>query len=99
MKNWIQQNYKRKNLNELVLGHLQYQDVGFTWSDDAQLFEFFLISREPKENQWKIAKVEHANQVDDVDCVVRILNFKDRTSNMRVNLPKNCTLFLAEIEK
>jgi hypothetical protein len=35
MKNWIQQNYKRKNLIELVLGHLQYQDVGFTWSDGA----------------------------------------------------------------
>lgn len=81
------------------LGHLQYQDVGFTWSDNAQLFEFSLISREPKENQWKIAKVGNANQVDDVDCVVRILNFKDRISNMRVNLPKNCTLFLAEIEK
>jgi hypothetical protein len=58
-----------------------------------------LISREPKENQWKIAKVENANQVDDVDCVVRILNFKDHTSNMRANPPKNCTLFLAEIEK
>ncbi|KAG1360113.1 hypothetical protein G6F62_000266 [Rhizopus arrhizus] len=78
------------------LGRLQYPNVDFTWSDDGQL----LISRQPKESQWKTAKIGVASQVDDIDCPVRTLkNFMDRTANIRENLYKEHTLFLTDVEK
>ncbi|EIE80905.1 hypothetical protein RO3G_05610 [Rhizopus delemar RA 99-880] len=82
------------------LGRLQYQDVDFTWSDGGQLLGVSLVSRRLKENQWKTETIGIASWVDDTDCTLRTLkDFMDRIANIRVNLSKEHTLFLAGMKK
>ncbi|KAG1058190.1 hypothetical protein G6F43_000014 [Rhizopus delemar] len=48
----------------------------------------------------KTAKIGIASQVEDTDCPVRTLkSFMDRTANIRMNPPKDHTLFLVDVEK
>ncbi|CEI87698.1 hypothetical protein RMCBS344292_02107 [Rhizopus microsporus] len=82
------------------LGKLQYRDVDLSLSEDGQLLEVSLTSREPREIQWKTIKVGTAEQAKDDDCPVRAsTEFMDRTASLRHGLPDNHTLFLADIEK
>lgn len=74
-------------------GRLQFRDVVFSWSSERQLLGVTLTSREPKESQWKTAKLGTIDKVKEDNCPVRTLaTFIARTTKLREGLPDDHTL-------